>query len=78
MAGKYSDADLKVRMASPGWRLKRHKEAPITGTLANLLHLSHQRLRQGEPPGLIEEIETSVELDMLEVERLWRYLGLPV
>jgi len=27
---------------------------------------------------LIEEIETSVELDMLQIAQLWRYLGLPV
>ena len=78
MAEKYSDTDLKARMASPGWRLRHDKEAPTTGTLQNLLHLSHRRVSDGENPGLIEEIETSVELDMVEVEKLWRYLGLPV
>jgi hypothetical protein len=43
-----------------------------------LLNLAHQRKRQGEHLGLIQEIETSVELDMIAVEKLWRFLGLPV
>lgn len=78
MAGKYTDEELKAKMASSGWRLRRDKEAPVTGTLQNLLHLSHQRRKKGEAPGLIQEIETSIELDMIEIERLWLAMGLPV
>jgi hypothetical protein len=29
------------------------------------------------PPG-IEELETAITLDMIQIEKLWRYLGLPV
>lgn len=77
-AKKYSDDELATRVKTPGWRLTRESDRPITGTLQHLLNLTHQRRRQGEHPGLIQEIETSVELDMIAVEKLWRFLGLPV
>jgi hypothetical protein len=78
MADKYSAEELKAKMKASGWRLVRDKEAPITGTLQNLVHLTHQRHSQGETPGLIQEIETRIERDMIESERLWLSLGLPV
>lgn len=78
MAKRYSDEELAARVKTPGWRLVREQDKPVTGTLHNLLHLSHQRRKQGEVPGLIEEIETKAELDMIAMEKLWRYLGLPV
>lgn len=56
----------------------RDKDNPVTGTLQHLLNLAHQRKKKGEHLGLIQEIETKIELDMFEVERLWRFLGLPV
>ena len=77
-AKKYSDDELATRVKTDGWRLMRESDRPVTGTLQHLLNLSHQRRRQGEQPGLIQEIETAVELDMIEVEKLWRFLGLPV
>lgn len=78
MAKKYTHDELAGRVKSPGWRLMRGKDNPVTGTLQHLLNLTHQRKKKGEHPGKIEEIETRVELDMIEVERLWRFLGLPV
>jgi hypothetical protein len=78
MTSKYSDDELTARVETPGWRLVRDREKPVIGTLRNMLHLSHQRRSRGESPGLIEEIETKVELDMIAMEKLWRYLGLPV
>jgi hypothetical protein len=76
--GPYTDEELATRVKTPGWQLTRGEDAPVTGTLQDLAALTHQRNQQGEPPGLIREIETAIELDMLEVERLWRFLGLPV
>jgi len=78
MARKYTDDELATRVKTPGWRLTRDPDRPITGTLQHLLTLTHQRRRQGQHPGLIEEIETSVELDIIAMEKLWRFLGLPV
>ena len=79
MADKYSHDELVERVKTPGWRLVTDKkDTSVGGTLQHLLHLSHERKQKGEAPGLIEEIETSVELDMLQIAQLWRYLGLPV
>jgi hypothetical protein len=79
MADKYSDDELVKRVKTPGWRLVTdNKDKSITDTLERLLHMTHERTQNGEAPGLIEEIETSVELDMLQIAQLWRYLGLPV
>jgi hypothetical protein len=33
---------------------------------------------RGDAPGRIEELETAIELDIIQIEKLWRYLGLPV
>ena len=72
--------DLTGRLASPGWRLTAGKqdEPSVTGTLEQLVRVSHDRKTKGEAPGLIEEIETRFELDLIAIEKLWRYLGLPV
>ena len=78
MRRKYSHDELATRVKTPGWRLTRENDPPVTGTLQHLLNLSHQRRRQGEHPGLIQEIETSIELDMIELEKLWLFLGLPL
>ena len=78
MTRTYTDDELATRVKTNGWRLTRESDRPITGTLQHLLNLTHQRKRLGEHPGLIEEIETQVELDMIAMEKLWRFLGLPV
>lgn len=78
MTKKYTADELAVRVKTPGWELKRDKDDAVSGTLQHLLHLSHQHKTKGQHPGKIQEIETRIELDMIEVERLWRFLGLPV
>lgn len=78
MAKRYTDDELATRVKTPGWALSRDSDAPVNGTLQHLLNLAHQRRKKGERPGLIREVETSIELDMIEVEKLWRFLGLPV
>ncbi len=78
MATIYTQDDLKGRMKSPGWALiTGQKEQSISGTLAELLGITHDRHKRGHAPGLIREIETAIELDMIQIEQLWRYLGLP-
>lgn len=79
MAKKYTHDELTKRVKTPGWRLvTRKKDKSITDTLENLLHLTHKRHKKGQTPGLIKEIETAVELDLIQIEMLWRHLGLPV
>jgi hypothetical protein len=74
MANKYSDDELQRLVKSPGW-----KDAHgASGTLEEVLKAGHQRQQSGEKPGLVQQIETAIELDMLQIEKLWRYLGLPV
>ena len=79
MAEKYTHAELTKRLKSPGWGLVTGKKGKsVTGTLEKLAHVTHERHKKGQAPGLIEEIETGIELDMIQIELLWRYLGLPV
>jgi hypothetical protein len=76
---KYSDDELLARMKSPGWHVATHEdEKPAAGSLEDAVRAAHDRHSKGEAPGLIQEIETSIELDMIAIEKLWRYLGLPV
>jgi hypothetical protein len=74
MANRYSDDELRNMVKSAGWK----NEHGASGTLEDVLKASHERHKGGEKPGLIQQIENEVELDMLQVEKLWRYLGLPV
>ena len=79
MANPYTDDELTRRVKSPGWRLVAGgSDDHLTGTLEDVLKATHQRRESGQPSGLIEELETSIELDMLQIEKLWLYLGLPV
>ena len=78
MPKKYTHDELVEQMKSPGWQHAAGADKAGPGTLEDALKASHQRHKSGEHPGLIQQIETTVELDMLQIEKLWRYLGLPV
>src|ERR1700720_608263 len=66
-------------------RLRGHKarrqqvrsDASKREWLARDDNLAARRAR-GEHPGIVKRIETSIELEMLQLEQLWRNLGLPV
>ena len=73
----WSNEELTAQRTSPGWRLEAD-EATHEGTLDDVAKLAHERHTRGEHPGLIRQIETSLELDMLQLESLWYSLGLPV
>jgi len=79
MPGKYTHDELTKRVKSPGWRLVTGKkdDNTVTGTLEHVLGVTHERRKGGQAPGLIQEIETKIELEMNQIELLWRYLGLP-
>ena len=72
----YSDEELMASRAQPGWRLEA-EEASHEGTLEDVAKRAHARRARGEPPGLVRQIETAIELDMLQLEKLWYAMGLP-
>jgi hypothetical protein len=80
MPDKYTHDELTQRVKSPGWRLVTGEkdDDTVTGTLEHVLGVTHEKHAGGQTPGRIEEIETKVELEMIQIELLWRYLGLPV
>jgi hypothetical protein len=78
MADKtYSDEELSTLRTSRGWHLNAG-EARHEGTLEDVAKIAHERRSRGEHPGLIKQIETSIELEMLQLEAVWRAMGLPV
>jgi len=78
MASRYTDEELEKRVTSPGWQIDSADGAPVSGTLEQVLKDGHARQASGAAPGRIAELETAIELDMIQIEKLWRYLGLPV
>jgi hypothetical protein len=79
MANDYSYDQLVERVKTPGWRLTSDRDdVTVEGNLDEVLRSAHDRHTKGEHPGLIQEIETAVELELLQMQQLWRYLGLPV
>lgn len=79
MSQKYSDSELKAKLGNHGWSLvAAHKDHAISGTLKEVLEFMHAKHKIGAPRGQIHEIETKIELDLLQIEQLWRFLGLPV
>jgi hypothetical protein len=79
MADKYTHEELIRRLGSPGWKVVTGNEAmPVSGTLKEMVETTHDRRRSGLASGYIQEMETSTEVDMLQIQALWHQLGLPV
>jgi hypothetical protein len=74
MVGKLSLKDLVARLHTPGWVTD---EDGKPGTLKEVLETTHRRRSESQAPGLIRQIETAVELDMIQIEQLWHHMGLP-
>ena len=70
MTQKPSHDDLVKRLHTPGWRLAGDE---AQGTLKQVLEARHAR----QAPDLIQHIETALELDAIQIQNLWHYLGLP-
>ena len=77
MADKLTHDELVEKLDTPGWRLVTDDDKSKSGTLKDVLETTHQRHQRKQPTGLIKQIETSVELDMIQVQQLWQHLGLP-
>jgi hypothetical protein len=77
---KSGHEDLIARLKTPGWNLTAGgKASPAKGnTLEDIVRTAHERHKRGEEPGLISQAETEFELDMIQLQKLWEYLGLPM
>jgi len=77
MAG-YSPDELKRKLTDKGWRINTgNASPPVEGTLHEMIEAAHGRRKNGQAIGIIEEIETKIELELIHIEELWRYMGLP-
>lgn len=79
MASKYTHEQLVERLDKPGWRTAAENEAmPREGSLRTLVEAAHARRAKGQSSGLLREIVTEIEVDMVQLQELWHHLGLPV
>ena len=75
---KYSIDQLKQKLAASGWRtITGHASVPHEGSLGELAEAAHARHKKGQAVGLLQEIETRIEVDLLQLEELWQHMGLP-
>jgi hypothetical protein len=75
MAEKYSHDELVERLDEPGWRAVTG-DTSQEGTLRQVTEAAHAGRAKG--PGWLQHIATRIEVDALQLEKLWYYLGLPL
>ena len=76
---KYDLEQLKQKLGAAGWRAQDEGGgAPLEGTLSDAAKAAHARHIQGQPAGRLHEIETEIEVDLFQLQELWRHMGLPV
>ena len=73
----YSLEQLKQKLTAPGWRV-HGSDKPVEGTLAEVAEAAHARHAQGHATGHLQEVETEVKVDLLQLQELWHHMGLPV
>jgi hypothetical protein len=75
---KYPLEDLKRKLGDKGWRTNTGNDGfPVEGTLSEMVEAAHGRRKKGHAMGIIEEIGTEIELDLIQLQLLWQYMGLP-
>ena len=75
MTKKPTHDELVKRLNTPGWRLVTPDEEAASGTLKDVLEEAHKKGKK--EPGLIRHIEDTLELDAIQIQNLWHYMGLP-
>jgi hypothetical protein len=75
MPNDYSQDELTNRLTKPGWQRTDASGATQSGTLKEMATNAHAD--RAKHPGTIQEIETAVELELIQLQKLWHYLGLP-
>jgi hypothetical protein len=74
MAG-YSNDDLTGKLDQPGWTRTTSSGQSQSGTLKDMAVSAHAD--RAKHPGVVKEIETAVELELIQLQKLWECLGLP-
>ncbi len=77
---KPTHQDLIKLLPSQGWSLENGGKPPADKdhTLEDLVRTAHEYHQKGDQPGLISRMETALELDLIQLQKLWEYLGLPI
>jgi len=77
---KPTPEELIKLLPTSGWVLNTDDKTDPEkdSTLEELVRKTHTRHEKGEHPGLISRIETVIELDLIQLQHLWEYLGLPM
>ena len=75
---EYLLEELKRKLGEKGWWTITGNDAfPVEGILQEMVETAHGRRKNGHAVGIIEEIETKIELDLIQLKLLWQYVGLP-
>jgi len=75
---KYSQDELKRKLGEKNlWTITGNCDFPVEGTLSEMIETAHGRHKSGHAVGIIEEIKTEIKLDLIQLELLWQYMGLP-
>lgn len=74
----YSLEQLKQKLGASGWRRQVEGESHTDGTLEDVAKAAHARHAAGKPAGRLQEIETEIEVELFQLQELWRHMGLPV
>ena len=75
MPNDYSQDDLTNRLTKSGWQRTDATGTTERGTLKDMATKAHAD--RAKHPGVVKEIETAVELELIQLQQLWHYLGLP-
>lgn len=75
MPDTYSHDELLNRLTKPGWQRIDASGKTETGTLQDIATAAHAD--RAKHPGKIKEIETAIELELIQLQKVWEYLGLP-
>lgn len=75
MPNDYTHDHLTKKLNTPGWQ-RSSGATSQSGTLEEMARGAHAD--RANNPGVVKEIETGVELEMIQLQKLWHYLGLPV
>ena len=75
---KYTIDELKRKLGDRGWRTIRSSIIHTReGTLGELAETAHARHKSGQAAGYLQEVDTEIKVDMLQLEELWQHMGLP-
>ena len=70
-----SHDDLTTKLDKPGWQRTTPSGTSETGTLKDMVVSAHAE--RAKHPGVVKEIETAIELELIQLQKLWEHLGLP-